>query len=358
MHTRPILTVNLKTLCENYLYIKQYIQPVIPACVLKNNAYGLGADIIGQALYQTGVRDFFVAYACEGAILRTVAQKARIFVLQGFGEEERELFKQHNLIPVLPNINTVHQWFKNPANSEKPALQVETGLNRLGIHLEEINQVASYPFSLILSHLACADECNHYLNERQKENFKQFKSYFSDTLFSLSASDGVFLGKDFHFDMVRLGAALYGINTTPYTEKKVKNVLQVQAPILQIQTVQGGETIGYSATYTVKRPTKVATVSIGYADGIFRSFQEKGKLHLQTNEKIYTAPIIGRVSMDNIMCDVSDIPEQSLAQTTYMTIIDDFYDLDAFGKDCNTIGYEVLNNIGHATRYIRKYVSE
>ena len=116
--------------------------------------------------------------------------------------------------------------------------------------------------------------------------------------------------------MVRLGAALYGINTTPYTEKKVKNVLQVQAPILQIQTVQGGETIGYSATYTVKRPTKVATVSIGYADGIFRSFQEKGKLHLQTNEKIYTAPIIGRVSMDNIMCDVSDIPEQILAQTT------------------------------------------
>ena len=156
--------------------------------------------------------------------------------------------------------------------------------------------------------------------------------------------------------MVRLGAALYGINTTPYTEKKVQNVIKVKAPILQIKTVQGGETIGYSATYTVKRPTKIATISIGYADGIFRSFQDKGKLHIQTKENIYMAPVVGRISMDNIMCDVSNIPEPILEKTEYMTVIDDFYDLDAFGRDCNTIGYEVLNNIGHATRYIRQYI--
>ena len=167
MHTRPILSVDLKKICENYRFIKNYIHPVIPACVLKNNAYGLGLDIIGKTLYQIGVRNFFVAYGCEGAVLRTVAPDSKIFILQGFGEEERDLFTQNKLIPVLPTIKSVHSWFENPANSEKPALQVETGLNRLGVHLEEIHKLSPDAFSLILSHLACADECNHYLNEKQ-----------------------------------------------------------------------------------------------------------------------------------------------------------------------------------------------
>ena len=356
MHTRPIMEINLTTICENYTFIKNHIHPITAACVLKNNAYGLGIEQIGRALYDHGCHTFFVAYGCEGQQLKQVAPNSCIYVLQGFGEEERSFFQQADLIPVLPTQLAIDNWFKNPANMQHPAIQVETGLHRLGLDLNEAKQIAHLPVSLILSHLACADECQHYLNEKQKNTLLQFKSVFPDTPFSLSASDGVFLGRDFHFDMVRLGAALYGINTTPYEEKKVKNCVKITAPILQIKTVQAGETVGYSATYTVKRPTKIATVSIGYADGIFRNFQENGALRIQAENTIFKAPVIGRVSMDNIMCDVSNIPENILNNTQYMTLIDDFYDLDAFGTDCKTIGYEALNNLGHGTRYDRRYI--
>ena len=355
-HTRPKLIINCKHIRENYAYLKSYVSPSIAGCVVKDNAYGLGIREIGQVLYQAGCRVFFVAYGCEGAQLRKVAPDAEIYVLQGYGHEEATYFQRNNLRPVLPTVQDALRYFENPRNRLTPAVQVETGLNRLGVHLREVSAIRHLPFSLILSHLACADEPTHSLNIHQLEEFNKFKEFFPNTPFSLSASDGVFLGKTYHFDMVRLGAALYGINTKPYAEKTVKNCITLLAPILQIKTVEAGESVGYGATYTLSEKRKIATVSIGYGDGVFRSFSPTGILHLMYNNRSYPAPIVGRVSMDNITCDVSNIPEAILNQADYLTLIDDSYDLDTFGQACGTIGYEVLSSIGHGPRYIRQYL--
>lgn len=355
MYTRPQLIINCDNIRKNYEYLKAYVQPAIPACVVKDDAYGLGIREIGSILYRAGCRTFFVAYGCEAAKLRKMASRADIYVLQGFGKEEKSIFKKYDLRPILPTISAIAQWFDKPANRLMPGIQVETGLNRLGMTLDEMPSIRQLPFSLVLSHLACADDDKHSLNKYQLQQFEKYKEFFPQTPFSLSASDGVFLGKEYHFDMVRLGAALYGINTMPYGEKPVHNCVRVIAPILQIRQVSAGESVGYGASYKVSTPRQIATVSIGYGDGIFRSFSPAGVLHVECDGEIFPAPIVGRVSMDNITCDVTDIPENVLNRADYMTIIDDYYDLDDFAKVCGTIGYESLSNIGHSTRYIRKY---
>lgn len=356
MQTRPRLEIDLNIIRQNYTYLQSVTASAESACVLKNDAYGLGAKEVGTALYQAGCRTFFVAHGLEGANLRAVAPEARIFTLQGYGTEDEALFRAHNLIPVLPTLSAVENWFKKPANTQMPAIQVETGLNRLGISLTEAAALQEKSFSLILSHLACADDITHPLNQQQYRRLNDFKKIFKKTPFSLSASDGIFLGKNFHFDVVRLGAALYGLNTAPHLKKYVRNCMRVTAPILQIKTVLPNESVGYGATYQTKRLTKIATASIGYADGIFRSFSPNGALHVCHAGQIYRAPIVGRVSMDNITCDVSNIPDQILNSITDITIIDDFYDPDTCATVCGTIGYEILNNIGHATRYQRIYI--
>ena len=356
MHTRPQLIINCNTICQNYMYLKNYVNPAIAACVVKDDAYGLGIREIGLSLSQAGCRTFFVAYGCEGARLRKSAPYANIYVLQGYGKEEKTIFKKYDLRPVLPTVSSIIQWFDKPANRLIPAIQVETGLNRLGMTPDEMPSIAHLPFSLILSHLACADDPKHPLNTHQLEQFEKYKEFFPQIPFSLSASDGIFLGKEYHFDMVRLGAALYGINTMPYGEKPVKNCVRVLAPILQIREVSAGESIGYGATCQLSKTRQIATVSIGYGDGVFRNFSSSGILHIENEGKIYPAPVVGRISMDNITCDVTDIPEKVLNQTDYMTLIDDYYDIDDFAKACGTIGYETLSSLGHGTRYIRKYI--
>lgn len=357
MFTRPRLQINLKTIQDNYLTLKGIVKPAKAACVLKNNAYGLGIQPVGKALYQAGCRTFFVAHGWEGAQLRPVVGKSRIFTLQGFGIEDEAEFKHFQLTPVLPTVESVYEWFKQPFNRLKPALQVETGLNRLGVSYEDVFALRHLSFSLILSHLSCADDINHPLNLTQLTTFQKFQPLFRNTPFSFSASDGIFLGKDFHFDIVRLGAALYGLNTAPHHEKQVKNCLRLMGPVLQIKTVSPNETIGYGAAHKTTQTTKIATVSIGYADGIFRSFSPKGILHIEKDGQIFVAPIVGRVSMDNITCDVTNIPDSVLEQTKFMTVISDFYDADDFAHTVGTIGYEVLNNIGHSQRILREYVA-
>ncbi len=356
MYTRPRLEINLRTIQQNFERLRDVANPVQAACVLKDNAYGLGAKEVGKALYQAGCRTFFVAHGWEGAQLRGATPAAKIYTLQGFGEEDRPDFSQHNLIPVLPTIQAVSEWFSNPANRLTPAIQVETGLNRLGIALKDVAAIRHFPISLVLSHLSCADDINNELNKSQLTRFKEYKTYFKEAVFTLSASDGVFLGKEYHFDMVRLGAALYGINTAPHKEKIVKNCIKLTAPILQIKTVTAGESVGYSAGFRAKKDCKIATVSIGYADGIFRSFSPNGAFHIIYDGIRYKAPVVGRISMDNVTCDVSSIPEDILNKTTFMTIIDDDYDADEMASVCGTIGYEVLNNIGHANRIMKRYV--
>lgn len=212
-------------------------------------------------------------------------------------------------------------------------------------------------FSLVMSHLACGDAQGHFMNQHQLDMFQFLReTYFPKLPASLSASDGTFLGADYLFDMVRLGAAVYGINTAPYRENQMKNVVTVKAPVLQIADLPKGDFVGYSATYRANANRKIAIVSIGYGDGIPRSLSNVGKVFFNLCDKLHEARILGRVSMDNIICDVTDISNLQAGDMAHL--IADFYTLDDMGRDAGTIGYEIVSRIGKNPRFIRRYIGD
>lgn len=357
LYTMPVLNINLKKIKENYLMLKNMAEKSIAGAVVKDDAYGLGGREVAEALYSVGCRHFFVAHALEGEKIFECAKDAMIFVLQGIGEDSIDIFRKCKLVPVISSVEMFSFWKKNRIEGVKPVIQVETGLNRLGFGVKDLERLSDddlKEFSFVMSHLSSADEKEHFMNARQLENFKLIKErFFKKTKASLSASDGVFLGKDYHFDMVRLGAGMYGINTAPYRISEMKNVIEVKAPILQIKTIDKGEYVGYSATYKAQSKMKIATASIGYGDGLFRSLSNKGKVLFYENKKPKVCPIIGRVSMDNIILDISNVKEMKVGD--FVWVINDDYTLDDMAKDAGTIAYEIVSSIGKGQRFIKSY---
>lgn len=355
--TRPILEINLDNLISNYKLLQKIAPNAEAAAVVKDFAYGLDDVLVAQTLYDKAkCRCFFVAHAVEGARIREVAPDARIFVLQGIGEDCIDEFISARLIPVIASPNMFDFWKQNRIPGIKPAIQIETGLNRLGFREGDLMSLSPddiKEFSVVLSHLACADEKDHFMNQHQLDMFIYLKdTYFPDAEATLSASDGTFLGADYQFDIVRLGAAMYGVNTAPYRENQMKHVVRIKAPVLQISTLPKGEFVGYSSTYRATSNRKIAIVSIGYGDGIPRSLSNTGKVFFNLCDKLHEARIIGRISMDNIICDVSEV--DNLQVGDYADIISDYYTVDDIARDAQTIGYEILSRIGKNPRYIRK----
>ncbi len=357
VYTTPIFNINLKKLIANYKLLKKLSAPAVAAGVVKDDAYGLGALEITKALYRAGCRHFFVAHGLEGSLIRNVAPKADIFVLQGIGEDSLPYFIKSELIPVINSPEMLSFWKKNRIKNIKPVIQVETGLNRLGFSVKELEKLKPADineFSYVLSHLACADEQAHFMNARQLKNFRKIKSrFFPNTPATLSASDGVFLGPDFHFDLTRLGAALYGINTAPYRENEMQNILELKAPVLQVKSLDKGEFVGYSATFRAPTNMKIAIVSIGYGDGLPRSLSNRGKVIFYTRNTPHFCPILGRVSMDNIICDVTSIDNVKVGNFAYL--INDDYTIDDIARDAGTIAYELISRIGKNPRFIKNY---
>lgn len=358
--TRPILEINLDNLLENYNLLLKIASPAIPAAVVKDDSYGLSASVIAKFLYEKAdCRNFFVAYAYEAEKFIKDVPNTTIYVLQGIGEDSIDVFDKYtNMVPVISSPEMLEYWKKNKIESIKPAIQVETGLNRLGFREKELQELSNDDlkiFGMVMSHLACADEKNHFMNTHQIETFSKIKNtYFPNIPASLSASDGVFLGSEFGFDMVRLGAAMYGINTTPYRISQMKNVVTVKAPVLQITDLPEGEYVGYSATYRASSNRKIAIVSVGYGDGVPRSLSNIGKILFKNGDKIDEARILGRVSMDNIICDVTGIDPLKVGDFGF--ICADFYTLDDVAKDAGTISYEIMSRLGKNPRFIKKYI--
>ena len=329
--TRPILEINLNNLLENYFMLAKLAHTAIPAAVVKDDAYGLGAEIVAKMLYdKANCRHFFVAHAVEGQKITKLVPEATIFVLQGVGEDSIEVFKSSpKLIPVISSPLVVQFWLRNRPDDRKPAIQIETGLNRLGFREDELAALSSQErevFGMVMSHLACGDEKDHFMNAHQIE----------------------------HQNMVRLGAAMYGINTAPYRQNQMKNVVCVKAPVLQIANLPKGDFVGYSATYRASSKRKIAIVSIGYGDGVPRSLSNVGKIFFKNNGHIAEARIIGRVSMDNIICDVSDVENLNVGDVAYLA--GDFYTLDDVARDAGTISYEIMSRLGKNTRFDKKYI--
>ena len=356
--TRPILEINLENIVKNYKTLQKIAPNSEAAAVVKDDAYGVGAEVVAKTLYKNaGCKCFFVAHGIEGEKIRPYVGKSQIFVLQGIGEDSLQSFEKENLIPVISSPEQFVDWKKHKIKGIKPAIQIETGLNRLGFRESSLKQMTDtdrQEFSLVMSHLACGDEKDHFMNEHQLLQFDKIKkTYFPNLRASLSASDGTFLGKKYQKDIVRLGAALYGINTAPYRENQMLPCVKVLAPVLEIAELEKGDFVGYSATYRAATNRRIAIVSIGYGDGIPRSLSNVGKVFFAKNSIVQEARMIGRISMDNIICDVTDV--DNLVIGDMATIIGECYTLDDIGRDGGTIGYEVLSRIGKNPRFLRIY---
>jgi len=359
------LTIDLGAIAENYGRLRHLVGPSVRvAAAVKADAYGLGMAQVAPVLYNAGCRDFFVAHAEEGLTLRPlIPRDAAIFVLHGPMPGTEEDIAQAGLLPVLNSPHQIAAWRSTARMLDRAlpcALQIDSGMSRFGLNESDLTALAQSAESfaglrpvLTMSHLACADEPPHPANHAQLEQFRTLKQRLPHTLSSLAASSGIFLGPPYHFDLVRPGAALYGINPTPTQPNPMRDVIRLQARLIQDRTIPEGTAVGYSARFIASEPTRVATLSTGYGDGWLRISGGRGAVVL-ADEPETRLPIIGRVSMDSLAVNITALGNRPLTPGTVFDLIGPTLPLQDAAEAMDTIGYEILTNLGH--RYHRQYL--
>ncbi|MSP67354.1 MAG: alanine racemase [Alphaproteobacteria bacterium] len=357
-HAPATLTIDLAALRTNYRRLREQVHPAICAAVVKADAYGLGARRVAPALAAEGCRQFFVAQVDEGIALRRVLGSADIYVLGGALPGSEAACLIHGLRPVLNSLEEIRR-FAAVAHARRRlpvALHIDTGMARLGLDRGEFDQLLAagglpqgLDLALVLSHLACADTPAHPLNRRQRERFTSALTRLPRVPASLANSSGIFLGTGYHFDLVRPGIALYGGNPLLPRPNPMREVVRLEARILQVRNVDRGTTVGYGATHTVPRRGRIATVGAGYADGYVRSLGNAGFAAVGD----VRVPIVGRVSMDLITLDVSALPATATEPGTPVTLIGGACPIDEVAAAGGTIAYELLTSLGQ--RYHRRY---
>lgn len=361
-HQSGELSIDLDALCENLLILQKRVGKKVEITpVVKANAYGLGVKEVVGALRDMGCRKFFVANVQEASHLRHLYKDITILVLNGFDGDYGTTYLEESLIPVLGSVSEIEHYsdFANKGGLTLPAyLHFNTGMNRLGIEPEMAKELVERPSLLnhihvkcIMSHLACADDLDHPLNAKQLDLFKRIAALYPEIPKSFANSSGIFLGEDYHFNEVRPGMALYGLNPTPYHEINPMNqVINAQLRIVSLRVLHAGSYVGYGATYHTENDRYVATVGAGYADGLFRSLSNKGSLYWQG----IRCPIIGRVSMDLVTIDLSDVPDEIRPHIgDFVEFIGPHQSASDIGRAAETIDYEVLTSL--SMRYHRTY---
>lgn len=356
------LTIDLKALEANYAELARRVAPAACAAVLKGDAYGIGLPQAAIALWQAGARTFFVALLSEARALRSLLPEAEIFVLNGLFAGTQATYLDLDLRPVLGSLPEIAQWqaFCGQAAHALPAaLHVDTGMNRLGVSPTEAINIAEgqselgFPLALIMSHLACADEPGHALTARQIEDFRAIAALFPGVRASLANSAATMGEPGAYFDLVRPGIAVYGGKSRSGLPA-LNPVVKLDLRIVQVRHVHQGETIGYGAAQTARRPTRIAILSGGYADGIPRL---AGSSDARSGADAIIAgvrcPSIGRVSMDLMAIDITDLPEDAVAAGDWATLLGDGLGVDDLAQHAHTIGYEILTSLGR--RYERRW---
>jgi len=358
-----VLTVDLDAIVANWRKLEKMAVPAECAGVIKADAYGCGLDPVARALAGAGCKTFFVATLDEARAARAALPQAAIYVLDGFFQNCGEAYARINARPVIGDLNELAEWdvFCRRSGWEGGAgIHIDTGMNRLGLTTTEAQGIiprinaGDHGITLVMSHLACAEALNHPQNARQLSTFREIASLFSGVPASLANSSGVFLGAQFQFDLVRPGAALYGINPTPEADNPMQAVVDLKARIAQIRSIDKGETVGYGGTWTARRPTRLAIVSAGYADGYFRAGgSNDGTRGAEVIVAGKRCPIAGRISMDLIAVDVTDLEKNAARRGHLVTLIGEGITVDELAHHFGTIGYEVLTSLG--PRYARVY---
>ena len=357
LSARAVLTVDLTALRANWARLNEASGRAECAGVIKADAYGLGLAPIARALTREGCKTFFVATVDEGRAAREVQPGATVYVLDGLLPGAEAHYAGFDLRPALSSLAEVRDWAAySRARGRKlaAALHVDTGINRLGMPEQEVEQLAAEPdllttfeTTLVMSHLACADEPGNPMNERQRERFNMLRAKLPPAPASLSNSGGTFLGRDYHFDLVRPGIALYGGRAHEGEPNPMRTVVRLAARILQVHQVAPGATIGYGAIFKVQRPSRIATIACGYADGFLRALSvatgEAGPVGYIGD---YPVPIVGRVSMDFITVDVTDVPEELTRRGGWVEVMGQRVTVDDLTDRAGTIGYELLSRLG------------
>lgn len=355
-----ILTIDLSAIVSNYDLLRDMTGASECAAVVKADAYGLGAVEVASALYGAGCGSFFVAHVDEGLSLReSLPADARIFVLNGMPAGTEGDFDSSGLIPVLNSLREIAAWraYAQDVGRRLPAaLQVDSGMSRLGLQPRDVEALAADPemlgqfeLKLVMSHLACADEFAHPANESQRKEFDRLRSMLPAAPASLANSSGIFLGSAYHYDLCRPGAALYGINPTPHTANPMRQVVRLSARIIQLRDVLEQSGIGYGHSLLARKSMRLATISVGYADGWRRNAATAAYLNGAR------LPFAGRVSMDSIILDATDCPKDALHEGDWIDLICDKQTVDQIAAASGTIGYEILTGLGQ--RFHRRYVT-
>ena len=347
------LTVRLGAIAANYRTYCRMTGPCAVAAVVKADAYGMGAAAVAPALAGAGCDTFFVARLSEGVALRKTLPNARIFVLDGAQPDAVPALLTHRLTPALNSLADIAAWSAAAASARTTldaVIHVDTGMNRLGLAPDELSILSAQSASrlsglnlvLVMSHLACADETSA-MNSRQLSRFRQALAMLPPAPASLAASFGAFLGMEYHFDLVRPGVALYGANPQPGAQNLMQTVAVLTGKVLQIRGIDTGDSVGYAATFRAKRPTMLATVALGYADGIPRTLSNTGAAAIAGSR----ASIVGRVSMDLITLDVTGI---DVAPGDDAELLGDTVTLGDVAAAAGTNEYEILTRLRRMPR--------
>ncbi|HEY0850842.1 MAG TPA: alanine racemase [Bradyrhizobium sp.] len=359
-----ILTVDLDAVVANWRKLEKTAVPAECAGVVKANAYGCGAEQVSRALANAGCKTFFVATLDEAKVVRSaVPASAAIYVLDGFFQNSGEAYAKIDCRPVIGELNELAEWdvfCRRSGWRGGAAIHIDTGMNRLGLTVTEAQGIiprinaGDHGITLVMSHLVSAEQLNSPINARQLTAFREIASLFSGVPAALSNSSGIFLGAQYQFDLVRPGAALYGINPTPEADNPMQPVVDLKARIVQIRNIERGETVGYGGTWTARRPTRLAIVSAGYADGYFRAASANdGTRGAEVVVAGKRCPIAGRISMDLIAVDITDLDKSAVRRGHMVTLIGEGITVDELAHRFGTIGYEVLTSLGR--RFARIY---
>jgi alanine racemase len=352
-----VLTVDLNAVAANYRFFRETVgQSCAVAGIVKANAYGLGMAQVAPVLEREGCRQFFVATLDEAIALRGLTAQG-VAVLGGFWHGGEDLYAAHELMPVLNSMEDIARWraFCQRIGRPHPAiLHFDTGMNRLGLGPDETQHLLGdmglldgLDIKIIMSHFACSDEANHSLTGLQARSFETIATHFPAAVKSLANSSGILRDTAFHYDMVRPGMAVYGLNPLPEQSNPMQPTVSLSTRLLQVRQVDKGQTIGYGASCRFEKPARTGTVALGYADGFLRSGSNNATLYYNGQP----CPVLGRVSMDLVTIDLTGLDAQA---GDPIEILGPNQDADTLAASLGTIGYEVLTGLGR--RWARHYI--
>ncbi|MGE4351191.1 MAG: alanine racemase [Bdellovibrionales bacterium] len=352
MNTSPFVRIDLGAIKANYAALRTLAPRTEIAGVVKTDSYGLGAATIAPVLYEAGCRTFFTAHFEEALALRKTIPDGTIIPLNGLTPDTFDEALAHAITPMLNHLGAIHDWatFARQKGRPLPALiHIDTGMNRLGLPQDELDILAADHALLDginvlawISHFARSEEFDSPMTPQQRDRMIQAVARLPKARVSLCNSSGLYWGPEYQFDLARPGIALYGGNPTPNKPNPLQNVVELCAPILQIHNAPQGTTVGYGATFTLTRPSRIAVLAMGYADGYRRSLRNQGTALIDG----HPAPVIGGISMDLITLDVTDIPERALTLGAPATLYGPHRPIDQAATEAGTISYELLTALG------------